>query len=95
VVSSTGWYVDSLAVTDGYGCCGGPAARPRLGAINRPAVGWLQFSVIGTPGYAYVVEASADLVSWQPVFTNTTPYLFSDNEAPTVPARFYRARFQP
>jgi len=46
-----------------------------------------------TPG-ALVIEASTGLMSWSPVFTNTTPIntLFcTDPDAGNNPACFYRA----
>jgi hypothetical protein len=61
--------------------------------LNSPAFngGQVGFSVAGTAGASYVVQASTNLsgTNWTPVFTNISPFSFSD----TNPAaqKFYRA----
>jgi Leucine Rich Repeat (LRR) protein len=59
------------------------------------------FTIIGTNGMSGVVEASTNLVSWQPIWTNTlspaTTNLdgsatFTDSQWTNYPARYYRAR---
>jgi len=58
------------------------------------------FTIIGTNGMPFVVEASTNLVDWQPVWTNILfsvtnldGYVtFTDSQWTNYPARFYRAR---
>jgi len=59
------------------------------------------FTIIGTNGMSAVVEASTNLVDWQPVWTNTLSaatsnldgsVTFTDSQWTNYPARFYRAR---
>jgi len=48
---------------------------------------------VGIPSaLPYVIQASTDLVSWLPIFTNVVPGLlnFTDFDATNFPARFYR-----
>ena len=69
-----------------------PALAP---ALSPPTLttGQLSFTVTGTEGAAYVVEATAELgpPQWRPVATNIAPFRYT---APAVaqPARFFRAR---
>jgi hypothetical protein len=51
------------------------------------------FSVSGTgvPGIDFIIEASTDLLDWQPLQTNPSPFTFVDTNAPAIPFRFYRA----
>jgi hypothetical protein len=55
------------------------------------------FSITGQSNQAVIVEASADLVNWSPLATNTLsghPFSFSDYTPATLPRRFYRAQAQ-
>lgn len=48
---------------------------------------------VGIPAAeAYVVQASTNLIDWQPIFTNSTPgwLNFTDNASASYPMRFYR-----
>jgi hypothetical protein len=61
----------------------------------QPTNGVFQMRVdeVLQPG-TLVIEASADLAVWAPVFTNTTPtnvLFYTDPEASNAPTRFYRA----
>jgi hypothetical protein len=57
--------------------------------------GAFQVQLTGVPGTNPVVlEASSDLVNWQPILTNAPvggSVQFLDSAAPGLPARFYRA----
>jgi hypothetical protein len=53
------------------------------------------FALTGPAGQTVVVDASTDLVSWLPIWTNTFmvgPLQFSDPNSGAYPSRFYRAR---
>ena len=56
-----------------------PAARGQFG-----------FQLTGVPGAKYVVQASADLINWTSVQTNTAPFIFQDDTTGSA-QRFYRA----
>jgi hypothetical protein len=66
-----------------------PAISP--GAQMQGSV--FQFSFQSQPGRNYVVEASTNLSSWLPIWTNTgsgASLLFEDAQAGQHPWRFYR-----
>jgi hypothetical protein len=70
------------------------AATPVLGSpimTNNQ----IQFSITGTAGDNYAVDANTNLstASWIPVFTNQSPFSFNDTNK--IPQRFYRARYVP
>jgi hypothetical protein len=51
-----------------------------------------------TPGGVYVIDASADLVNWLPLRTNTSSgyeLIFTDSTAHGLDRRFYRSRQVP
>lgn len=58
--------------------------RPRLSITADGLI-----HVFGAAGNDYVLETSANLISWAPVFTNSAPFLFAP---PPANAAFYRAR---
>src|SRR6185369_15188485 len=55
------------------------------------AVGQFRFDLTGPPGQTVIVEASPDLVSWLPVWTNTGIFGFSDPQSGGFSNRFYRS----
>ncbi|MFO1476026.1 MAG: immunoglobulin domain-containing protein [Verrucomicrobiota bacterium] len=70
-----------------------PAARllaPALHGANQ-----LQFDVAGVTGWQYAVEVSTNLMDWQPLSTNTSPFTFVQTNSPDRPQQFYRAVCQP
>ena len=48
-----------------------------------------------SPYKSTIVQASADLVNWTSVYTNTPPFTFTDPMETTIMSRFYRAVLQP
>jgi hypothetical protein len=58
--------------------------------------GTLQATLAGTPGQAFVLEASADLIHWTPVSTNIADTngiaTLVESNAIAYPSRFYRGR---
>ena len=42
-----------------------------------------------------IIEASTNLVGWLPLYTNTTPFLFTDTDATNYLYRFYRTLLAP
>jgi hypothetical protein len=61
-----------------------------LGAANH---GTFNVTVggVGIPGYNFVIECSTDLVNWQPLQTNSSPFTFTETNAFNRPLHFYRA----
>ena len=45
----------------------------------------------GIPGYNFVIECSTNLVNWQPMQTNSSPFTFTDTNTANCSLRFYRA----
>lgn len=54
--------------------------------------GQFRFDLTAPPGRSAVVEVSTDLMSWLPVWTNTSALHFSDPQSGISSYRFYRAR---
>ena len=69
-----------------------PPAAPILGAVVLGA-GQLQFTVSGTSGSSYVVQATTNLVraSWVSLFTNAAPFTFKEVPVAGPAQKFYRA----
>jgi hypothetical protein len=58
--------------------------------------GPLQIQFTGYDGFAYIVEASPDLMNWTPIGTNyTTNGSFTFTDASSASQRFYRTRLAP
>jgi fibronectin type 3 domain-containing protein len=85
------------------------AANNKLVSTNQPvnfnpaatlttlasAPGQFGFQVAGVAGGKYVVQATADLIHWTSVETNTAPFTFQDDTAHETSHRFYRAYYVP
>jgi hypothetical protein len=83
----------NMTIREGYR----PVALTSSGAGFGFSGGMFGFAVTGPAGQAAVVEASTDLVSWLPLWTNTFmvgPLQFSDPNSGSYSQRFYRARRQ-
>lgn len=52
--------------------------------------GVFRLTVTGTPGINYTVQASTNLFNWTSIYTNSSPFLFTDPYASSFPTRFYR-----
>jgi hypothetical protein len=74
-----------------------PASNPPPAAptLNAPALsgGQFQFTVTGTAGSNYVVQALTNLSgsNWVSLQTNSAPFGFVDTNSVGFPQRFYRA----
>jgi hypothetical protein len=64
-------------------------SSPQQGGTNGTFV--VTVGGVGIPGYNYVVECSTDLMNWQSLQTNSSPFVFTDTNAANYPLRFYRA----
>jgi hypothetical protein len=58
---------------------------------NNLGTAGFNVSGAGIAGLNFVIEVSTNLVDWQPVETNLSPFTFVDTNAPASPFRFYRA----
>lgn len=50
-----------------------------------------QFSLSGTSGSNYIVQASSNLIDWLPIHTNAAPFSFVDTNTPQSSKMFYRS----
>jgi hypothetical protein len=62
-------------------------------ALTGSNLGSAGFSVdgVGIPGMNFIIEASTNLMNWQSLWTNPSPFTFVDTNAATGAGRFYRA----
>jgi hypothetical protein len=67
-----------------------PVTTATLAAPTTSSDGQFSFNVTGVDGDQYVVEASTNLVDWDSIETNTTPFEFVDPDAASFNQRFYR-----
>jgi DNA-binding beta-propeller fold protein YncE len=56
--------------------------------------GQFRFDLTAPPGQPVIVEASPDLMSWLPIWTNTSPFSLSDPQSGNFSNRFYRAQLR-
>ncbi len=71
-----------------------PTNLPQIGGVGAQS-GQFGFTVTAARGQTIVVDASANLVNWQPIWTNTLSAVstnFIDSRWTNYPRRFYRAR---
>lgn len=69
-----------------------PGTTPTVGTLVYTN-GQFQFSVSGTTGADYIIEAATNLSDplWIPIFTNTAPFTFDESNLNLYQQRFYRA----
>jgi hypothetical protein len=72
-------------------------SAPALSTVPAPSLsapawagGEFSFRLTGVAGYAYVIQASADLATWIPLQTNTAPFTFALTNAAASPWQFFR-----
>jgi hypothetical protein len=65
-----------------------PVIVPHLGF---GAHGGFQLSITNDSGSSVVIQASTNLTTWLPVFTNVAPFTFTNLDSTNYPQRFYRA----
>ncbi len=63
--------------------------------LTTHASGQYAFTVTGSAGCNYVVQASTDLLAWVSLQTNAVPFTFVDTNAANFPQRYYRSFFAP
>jgi len=60
---------------------------------SAPSCGVFQLHLAGTAGRSFILEASTNLVAWQPILTNSNPdatFDYTDTNANNIPCRFFR-----
>jgi hypothetical protein len=62
----------------------------RLSGTNLHGAGF-SLGGAGVPGCNFVIEASTNLLLWQPLQTNPSPFALTDPNATNYSQRFYRA----
>ncbi|HTV63269.1 MAG TPA: immunoglobulin domain-containing protein, partial [Verrucomicrobiae bacterium] len=72
-----------------------PSPVPAVNGISFSATNGMTFYVAGVPGFNYAVEASTNLVDWQTLITNLSPFSFLDTNATNLPRQFYRVVYLP
>jgi hypothetical protein len=71
------------------------SAAAMLDAFLLSGGNTVQFEVTGVPGFNYAVQASTNLVDWETLITNASPFDFLDTDITNFPVRFYRAIYLP
>ncbi len=71
-----------------------PSIAASLSQEQISGAGQFEFNVFGADGLKYVVESSTDFLNWQSVFTNVSPFTFTDTNA-AANQNFYRAVYNP
>lgn len=73
-----------------------PANAAATLSMKPPAErGQFSFQITGISGSNYVVETSSDLMSWSPLCTNASPFVYTETNSLAYSHRFYRAAYQP
>lgn len=83
---------DSVGVVASVSISTAPVITPRLPAGSG---GGFQLSVNNDAGASVVIQASTNLVSWQPIWTNLAPFTFTNFDTTNYQRRFYRAVLGP
>ena len=94
IVSNSGGAVTGTVTSSAANLAVYPTAAATL---HGPVVsgGQATLTLTGVPGFAYVIQGSADLGTWTPLRTNTAPFTFVDTDAASFTHRFYRAVYVP
>lgn len=71
-----------------------PFPGAMLGAPSVGANGLFQFQVLGVLLGDYAIESSTNLIDWVSVYTNSSPFTFTNNETGSD-QRFFRAVYLP
>ncbi|HUC86218.1 MAG TPA: hypothetical protein VL970_13560, partial [Candidatus Acidoferrales bacterium] len=83
---------DSVGVSIAVASIAAPAIAPRFYPAGNKA---FALSITNDAGSTVIIQASTNLVTWQPVATNIAPFTFTNFDNTNFPYRFYRAVVQP
>jgi endonuclease G len=105
---SGSWYVSEVVGSTAPDLALSGTVTQVLSVTNPPAIvpalsasmftgGQFQFTLAGTTGSNYVVQAATNLAApaWIPIWTNAAPFMFTESNANVFPQRFYRAVVAP
>jgi M6 family metalloprotease-like protein/uncharacterized repeat protein (TIGR01451 family) len=67
-----------------------PSVPPQLSSVGMSGGGF-QFSITGNEGTPVVVQVSTNLLSWLNVYTNISPFTYTNLNTTSDPQQFYRA----
>ncbi len=93
VTNSAGSVTSSVAVLT----VSSGVVQPQVSSVVFNS-GTFGFSVSGSAGQSYLVQASTNLIDWNTLFTTnpaTLPFVWSDLTATNFPKRFYRIQLGP
>lgn len=71
-----------------------PGSGPVL-SVGQYSGSNFSFGATGATGFKFAIEASSNLLEWEILQTNTSPFIFSDTNSSAGLMRFYRARLVP
>jgi uncharacterized repeat protein (TIGR01451 family) len=80
---------DSVAVIATVAYAAPPTLSGRMGLTG--AKGGFQLSVTNNSGSTVVIQASTNLLTWVPIYTNQAPFTFTNLDSTNFSRRFYRA----
>jgi hypothetical protein len=87
----------SLSATQNFTVTVNPLAQPGLSSIGL-SNGLMELQVSGDAGPDYAVMSSSNLVNWNILLITNSPampFLWTDTNAATMPAQFYRIKVGP
>ncbi len=64
---------------------------PPVFTVTNNVLGQFTFNLSGAPGTSVIIQASTNLFNWVPIYTNVSPFSFTDSNSTNYPYRFYRA----
>jgi uncharacterized repeat protein (TIGR01451 family) len=68
-----------------------PVLNPRFVKSGGSSASGFQLSVTNDAGSTVIIQASTNLVTWQPIATNVSPFVFTNFDVTNFTSRFYRA----
>jgi len=70
-------------------------APPQLSGAYVGGNGAFQFTVTSDPGVTNIIQASTNLTTWIPIYTNIGSFIYTNLDATNYPQRFYRTLMLP
>jgi uncharacterized repeat protein (TIGR01451 family) len=68
---------------------------PQLSGGYVGGDGAFQFTVTSQPGTTNIIQASTNLMTWVPIYTNTGSFIYTNLDSTNYPIRFYRTQVAP